>query len=132
MHFVRDNLDWQEYMQKYHGSWCRFVKDDLRLNVRDEDIILVTGYVTAKQWGIASFQASGQILQFSLRAGVPYGSFDVGAMAANTTYVTPQTRKSRAFYDKASDLDIQMQFAQNSESPNSSPGTEVWCYLTQK
>ncbi|KAI0642071.1 hypothetical protein C8Q79DRAFT_918179 [Trametes meyenii] len=46
--------DISTYILKNHASWCTFARDTLRLDVKDEDVIFVNGWVKTAEWALAA------------------------------------------------------------------------------
>ncbi|KAI0092298.1 hypothetical protein BDY19DRAFT_591513 [Irpex rosettiformis] len=48
----------EEYMLRYHESWCEYARDKRGLSLKNEDIILVRGFVKTSRWTVAAFLGS--------------------------------------------------------------------------
>lgn len=50
-----DSQEFERYMLHNHQSWCKYAKESRGLPVKNEDIILVRGFVKNSRWTVVAF-----------------------------------------------------------------------------
>ncbi|GJE97235.1 WD40 repeat domain-containing protein [Phanerochaete sordida] len=67
---IFENIDLKEYVLRHHDSWCTYVRDVLRQNVKPSAIVMVSGWVkTDPDWAAAAFSNVSSRRGASLTAG---------------------------------------------------------------
>lgn len=65
LRLVRRNDRFFDYVRQHHKSWFEFARS-LGLDVKPEDIILVSGWLKTTEWAVAAVLAEGKAHAFSL------------------------------------------------------------------
>ncbi|EKM59339.1 uncharacterized protein PHACADRAFT_136937 [Phanerochaete carnosa HHB-10118-sp] len=89
-----------EYMRTHHESWYAFAKDDLKLIIKPEDIILVYGCVKTDSWALAAARNCGESHTMSFSAKeVPFVDFAFDLDCTNDIRASAEHRVSPPLKD---------------------------------
>ena len=89
--------EWPDYIARHHGEWYRWASQNVERDIKKEDIIVIQGYIRARDWYLASFPSRSSQIQLSLDGRFIFGGAGGGVDIQNADYMAPEYRRSMTF-----------------------------------
>ena len=89
--------EWPDYIARNHGEWYRWASQNVERDIRKEDIIVIQGYIRARDWYLAAFPSKSSQIQLSLDGRFIFGGVGGGVNIQNADYIAPEYRRSTTF-----------------------------------
>lgn len=91
---LRKNKTLAGWMLKYHKTWYRWATETHDLDLKEEEIIFVTGWVKTEEWAVGAFVDRGHVAHLELNIGA-------GPVAGASFSVTTTSSTSRAWHQRS-------------------------------